>query len=466
MSTKNTDLGGKIAWDCLKKANRVAMVGIGGVGMYSIARLLLRQGKTVLGQDTKENPYTIHLKEQGCALFYHDKALPLLPGDAVVYTLAVPPLHPTLQKAKELQLPLLSRADALAGLMQKSTPRVAVAGMHGKSTTTAILGHLLVECNFSPTLVCGATMAKWNSPLLFGERAFVFEACEYMRSFLSFSPEVSLLLNMEWEHVDCYPTFQSVKDAFFQFAQKSGKLVLCYDDLNLRPLAKGKETLFYSLSDSGADFYAKDLTATLGGYTFTLCQNRAPIGEVSLPLTGEMNVSNAIGAGATAVMLGASPLAVCQSLSSVQGVKRRLERRGFLENSPIFDDYAHHPTEISASLLTLKGMTKGKIRVVFQPHTYSRTKALFPALVKSLSLADEVVVAEIFPARETDTLGVTAKGVADALGEKGHYFPHLSEIAEFLLSGIKKEDTVVIMGAGDIDRIFSFLPVSPSQKDR
>ena len=459
MATENTRLGGARANAILQQANRVALIGIGGVGMCSIAHILLSRQKPIIGQDTHPNSHTHRLAEQGVRVFYHDLALPLKTGDAVVYTAAIPPTHPTLTEAKKLNLPILSRADALAGLMQRSAPRIAVAGMHGKSTATALLGHILSEADLAPTVVCGAEMAKEQSPFLLGDGPFVFEACEYMASFLSFAPDVALLLNMEWEHIDCYPTFRDVKEAFSCFVSQSKELVLCYDEPALRPFAKQKPSIFYSLSDSGADVYAKEITPHFGGHRFVLCQEGREMGEITLPLVGNFNISNALGAAATALGLGVPPDAVCRSLSRDKGVKRRIEHRGFLGNVPVFDDYAHHPTEITASLTALREVTKGKLYAVFQSHTYSRTKAFFSPLISALGLADTVLVADIYPARETDTQGMSGETLARGIGNAAHYLPTYAEMAEFLLSHVQTGDTVVVMGAGNIENLFSVLPL-------
>ena len=464
MATENTRLGGTLAHTILQNAERVALIGIGGVGMCSIAHILLSQQKNMIGQDTHRSGHTHRLAEQGVRVFYHDLALPLKTGDAVIYTAAIPPTHPSLLLAKELHLPILSRADALAGLMQSSSPRVAIAGMHGKSTVTALLGHILCEGGLSPTVVCGAEMAKEQSPFLLGDGPFVFEACEYMASFLSFAPDIALLLNMEWEHIDCYPTFRDVKEAFSCFVSQSKELVLCYDEPALRPFAKQKTSIFYSLSDGGADVYAKEITPHFGGHRFLLCQEGKEMGEVTLPLVGKFNISNALGAAAVALRLGVSSDAVCRSLSCDKGVKRRLEHRGFLGNVPVFDDYAHHPTEITASLTALRKATKGKLYAVFQSHTYSRTKAFFTSLVSALGLADTVLVADIYPARETDTQGMSGETLARGIGNTAHYLPTYAEMAEYLLSHVRTGDTVVVMGAGNIENLFSVLPLSSSPK--
>lgn len=460
MATKNSCLGGEQSHSILKKASRVVMVGIGGVGMYSIAALLHERKIPVVGQDGQANGFTEALAEKGVAVALHNGAFPLREGDAVVYTAAVSPDHPTLQRAREMELPLLSRADALAGLMQNTRPRIAVAGMHGESTTTALLGHILERGQLSPTIVCGAIMAKENSPFRIGTGPFVFEACEYMASFLSFSPDIALVLNMEWEHIDCYPTMADVTQAFSAFTAQSREPVLCYDEKALRPLAKGKPALFYSLSDKGADCHAEEIRSVGGKYRFALWQGSQPLGEVALALPGKMNVSNAVAAAAVALRQGVSPKAICESLSEEKGVKRRLEHRGFMKKTPVFDDYAHHPTEIVASLSALREVTKGRVICVFQSHTYSRTFAFFTPLIEALSKADTVLVAEIYPARETDTLGMSGAVLAQAIGEKAIFCRDFSFIAKWLLTHVSPDDTVVVMGAGNIDRLFSMLPLS------
>ena len=428
--------------------------------MSCLAQLFLHQNKSVTGQDTTTNQYTKALEQLGVNILYHNDAFPLFSGDVLVYTAAVSPTHPTLVKAKAMGIPILSRADALAGIMEHEATKIAVAGMHGKSTTTAILGHILKTAQMHPTVVCGGEMTEEQTPLLIGKNTFLFEACEYMSSFLSFSPHLSVLLNLEWEHTDCFPKEEDAVAAFRQFANQSKRLVLGYDSPLLRPFGKGKEHIFYSVSDRGADVYGGEIYQTATGHRFTVYQNSQPLFEAELPLLGKMNVSNALAATASALMLGVKYENIAYSLSKETGIKRRLEHKGFLGKTPIFDDYAHHPTEILASIEALRPSVKGKLYVLFQSHTYSRTKAFFSEIVLALRCADQVLVADIYPARETDTKGVSGEALALAIGSKAFYISSFRKGADYLIRHVREEDAVIVMGAGNVGNVFSFLPIS------
>ena len=460
MGTKNTLLGGALSQRIVREASRIVLVGIGGIGMSCLAQLFLHQNKSVTGQDTTSSQYTKALEQLGVNILYHNDAFPLFSGDVLVYTAAVSPTHPTLVKAQAMGLPILSRADALAGIMEHEVTKIAVAGMHGKSTTTAILGHILKTAQMHPTVVCGGEMTEEQSPLLKGNGTFLFEACEYMSSFLSFSPDLSVLLNLEWEHTDCFPREADAVAAFRQFANQSKRLVLGYDSPLLRTIGKGKERVFYSLCDRGADIWGGDIRQTPLGHRFSVYQNSQPLFEAELSLLGKMNVSNALAAIAAALMLGVKYEDIQHSLLKETGIKRRLEHKGFLGKTPIFDDYAHHPTEILASIEALRPQIKGELYLLFQSHTYSRTKAFFSDIVSALCYADHVLVTDVYPARETDTKGVSGEALALAIGKKARYISTLSQGAEYLTSHAKEEDGIIVMGAGDVGNIFSLLRIS------
>ena len=336
MSIENTHHGAKIAASWLALAKRVVMLGIGGVGMYGIASELKRRGKTVVGEDKTPNHLTRTLALGGVLVLLGEEHLPLGEGDVLVYTNAISKDHPTYQKAQSMGIPILSRAEALAGLASSYSPEIALAGVHGKTTVTTMTGHILTEGGLDPTIFCGGIMKNENSPYRAGNGGVVYEACEYMQSFLAFTPEIGVVLNIEWEHVDAYPTPESIDVAFERFAFQSEHLVAPLEVCSRGRFCEHPHLYTFSLHDRGAFCYAKDMRHKKGRYHFTLCQNGEEIDEISLLVQGEFQIKNALASSVVGRLCGVDGTSICRSLSSETGAKRRLEHRGFFGENTCF----------------------------------------------------------------------------------------------------------------------------------
>jgi UDP-N-acetylmuramate--alanine ligase len=425
--------------------------------MRVLAKLCAERGYTVTGSDrdcTGEGALSLSLAGIRVSLPSEDGDI--VAADLAVYSLAVGKDHPELRAAREWGIPLASRADLLGALMGDYREAIGIAGTHGKSTVTAMLGAVLAALGRDPTVAAGAPLSPCGDGYRKGGRElFVFEACEYRASFLSCAPTVALLTNAEWDHPDCFPDRASALAAFQAYlALPSVRLaVLSADDPGTRELTAQISVPYvtFGLSE-GADVRALRLTEREGCYAFTLSVLGREVGEVSLSVPGLHNVGNALAASAAALAVGCDGGGIPAALSAFRGIGRRLEYRGRYRGVPYYDDYAHHPTEIRAALSALKG-GEGRVICLFQPHTYTRTAALFSELCAALSEADLAVLVDIYAAREENTSGVSSRALARAIGAV--YFPSPEAASLFVRGEAREGDRVVVMGAGDIGaRVF------------
>lgn len=452
MGIINPHKGDRYAQSILEEARTVCLLGAGGVGMYSIGRQLLERGYFVIGADRANNAFTFDLEKRG-ALFFASEAPPLASlesSDVLVYSAALNADHPAILFAQKMRKPLLSRADALAFLMIGARPRVAVCGAHGKSTTTAMCAHMLAHVGEGCTMVCGAETENDGTCYKSGKGAYVFEACEYMHSFLSFSPEIAIVTNIDHDHADCYPTLKSIKGAFYSFLKQSKTAVLNADCAHSRQMQGASlQSYFFSLKNPKADAYLDEQNRLYWqGEYYT---------DLPLCLPGECNRANATAAALGAILCGASGEAIKEAARVERGVKRRLAYKGMCGGVRFYDDYAHHPTEINAAISAIRPFCQGRLICVFQSHTYTRTAACLSEIALALQKADLAVIADVYPARETDTLGMSASVIAKEIGENAVPVSGYKEIATYLLTTCRKQDTVLVMGAGDIFRIFDHL---------
>ena len=458
MSLENTRHTPKELGEILSRAEKLWFIGIGGVHMSALALLARARGFAVAGSDRTENEHTARLKRAGVAVFTGHDAAHVTDADAVIYTLAISPDNPEYRTAHALSLPLFSRADFLGYLSSAYPTRIGVAGTHGKSTVTAMLGEALWRVGRLPNVVCGATMRAFDAPFFAGGgEAFVFEACEYKNSFLSFHPTLAIILNAELDHVDYFKSKEDLLKAFAAFARDATTVLLpAGDDALLRAVAKeGHRPITFGLAEN-ADYRATALTEEKTGYAFDMTTRTGAIGRITLAVPGLHNLKNALAAAAAALLCGVSPADLLPALAAFRGVSRRMEYKGIFCGAAVFDDYAHHPTEIKASLAAARTqMGEGRLFVVFQSHTYTRTAAFFEEIASALRKADRVIVADIYAARERDHLGITATGLAAAIGENASYEGGLADITATLSLELAPGDLLVVMGAGDIDRIFT-----------
>lgn len=441
----------------------VHFIGIGGISMSGLAKVLLKEGFTVSGSDNKRSPLTEQLEAAGAKVFYGQKASNIIDGiDVVVYTAAIHTDNEEYREAVDKGLSMLTRAQLLGQLMTNYDMPVAVAGTHGKTTTTSMLTHILLAADTDPTVSVGGILKAIGGNIRVGNsEIFVTEACEYTNSFLEFFPKIGIILNIDEDHLDFFKDLEDIRRSFRRFAEllpADGCLIISGDIERLDGITDGLacRVITYGARDT-FDYSAANITHNeLGNASFDYLKEGRFIRRITLSVNGDHNVSNALAALAAADLLGIRADEAAEGLKKFRGTKRRFEYKGEVGGITIIDDYAHHPTEIKASLLAARHYPHREIWCVFQPHTYTRTKALFSEFVEALSYTDHIILADIYAARETDTLGVSSRDIADALcaeGADAYYLPSFSEIEAFVLEKCEKGDMLITMGAGDVVNI-------------
>ena len=443
-----------------KKPQAVHFIGIGGISMSGLAEILMDEGFTVSGSDAHRSELTARLEEKGAKVFYGQRAQNIGDGlDLVVYTAAIHEENPELQEAKRRNLPLLSRAELLGQMMKNYGRAVAVAGTHGKTTTTSMITEIFLRAGTDPTVSVGGILPSIGGNIgVGGPDCFVTEACEYTNSFLSFYPTMAVILNIEEDHLDFFKDLADIRRSFRLFAERTpedGTVVIngaIADYQEITGGVRGRVVTFGP--DRAMDYSAGEISYDENACpSFDLYVRGKKAARLSVGAPGEHNVWNALAAAAAALESGVGLDAVRNGLGSFHGTNRRFEKKGEKNGVTIIDDYAHHPHEIEATLRTARRYARGKIWCVFQPHTYTRTKAFLPQFADALSLADRVVLADIYAARETDTLGVSSDDIRRLLEEKGvkaWYLPGFEEICKFLRKNCAPNDLLITMGAGDI----------------
>ena len=438
-------------------------IGIGGISMSGLAEILLKEQFHISGSDAKESELTEKLTSLGADISYGQRASNIKEGiDAVVYTAAIHPDNPELQAAKERQIPTLTRAELLGQIMDNYQDSIAVSGTHGKTTTTSMITEILLEACTDPTISIGGILKSIDGNIRVGKsNVFLTEACEYTNSFLNFYPKYALILNIEEDHMDFFKNLEHIRHSFHQFAGNvlaEGTLILNSEIPDYQELTKDLKckVLTYGLTPSDS-YYADNITFnTKGCGNFTLMCKDHTIGMISMSVPGEHNVSNAVAACALALEMGLSFDCIQAALTHFGGTARRFEHKGQLGGITIIDDYAHHPTEIKATLKAAKNCGQNRIICVFQPHTYTRTKAFLKEFAQALSAADLIILADIYAAREQNTIGISSQDLQQELQNLGcecHYFPSFDEIENFLLKKCMHGDLLITMGAGDIVQV-------------
>lgn len=446
------------------KPMHVYFIGIGGISMSGLAGILLKEGYRISGSDSKESDLTRDLESKGATVYYDQSVSHITDDvDLVVYTAAIHKDNPEYIKMVSLGIPYMSRAEFLGELMKNYDIPIAVSGTHGKTTTTTMVSEILLSADLNPTISVGGVVKSLNSAIHVGAKDyFVFEACEYTNSFLSFFPKISIILNIEEDHLDFFKDLSDIRNSFHRFAlllPSDGFLVINGEIPNIDEITASLSCPFvtYGLSND-FDYYAEDISFDSEGHPSFTCveketKTRIP---VTLKLTGMHNVSNALAAIAAARRVGVSSAVISSALLNCGGSKRRFEYKGTFNGVTVIDDYAHHPTEIKATLKAARNLEHHKLWCVFQPHTYTRTKAFLHQFVDSLSLADKVIITDVYAAREKDEYGVNALTLFDEMKKKGidvYYIKDFSEIKNFLIKNCVKNDLLITMGAGDIVKI-------------
>lgn len=427
----------------------VHFIGIGGISMSALANILKANHVQVTGSDISNSRMIEKLKANGIPIDIPHQINEIKQADLVVYTAAIAKNNCELIYAKEQGIPCWERPVMLGKIMAHFPISMGISGTHGKTTVTSMLSHITLKAGLDPTLLVGGELPDIDGNLRIGKSDyFVTEACEYVDSFLNFHPSISFILNIEEDHLDYFSGIEQIKQSFRQYAEQTSKLVIAWgEDENIKAALQGISVPVTTFG-AGCDYEAKDI-CTGEGTTYTLYHKGTPVCPVSLPVPGLHNVKNSLAALAGADALGIPLSEAAGFLEDFSGAKRRFEYKGTKNGIAVYDDYAHHPTEIEATLRAAKQKEYGTMWCVFQPHTYSRTKALFPQFVQTLSKADRVIITDIYAAREKDMGLVHASQLADEISG-AIYLSSFSEIADYLNKHAKSGDLVMTIGAGTI----------------
>jgi UDP-N-acetylmuramate--alanine ligase len=443
--------------------HHVHFVGIGGAGMSGIAELLLEYRLQITGSDLQRSETTARLEQLGVGVRYGHDARNVESADLVVVSSAIASDNVELRAARERGITVVRRAEMLAEMMRLKYG-IAIAGTHGKTTTTSLVGTVLTEAGLDPTVLVGGRLRVSGTGARIGKSDYlVAEADEFDRSFLALSPVLAVITSIDADHLDTYGSLREIQEAFLQFASRVpffGQVILCLDEPRVQeliPRLLDRRVVTYGFSPQ-ADFSAQQVTATPTGMRFVAQHAReGALAEVDLPLPGEHNVRNALAAIAVCRALGLDAARIASGLQAFRGVHRRFERLGTFEGATVVDDYAHHPAEVTATLRAARQVFGGEIHVVFQPHLYTRTRDLAADFGRALLYADSALVTEVYGSREQPIPGVSGSMVVEAARAVGHrrvrFVPDRGEIARLLRAEVRPGDAVLLLGAGDIYKL-------------
>ena len=447
-------MGGKIE-NYMKPGARAHLVGIGGVSMAPLAEVLKGRGVAVTGSDMKESGTVDHLRSLGIPVAIGHLPENVEGAGCVIRTAAVHDSNPEIAAALRAGIPVFERAQSWGAIMRQYKNALCVSGTHGKTTTTAMCTHIFLAAGRDPSVMLGGTLPVLGAGHRVGQGdTIIAESCEYCNSFLSFAPTVAVILNVEEDHLDFFQDLEDIKKSFRAFAElvpADGHVVANWDNANVRQTLEGlqRPCLTFSLTDPLARCRAENLAWERGLPEFDIVIHGERYAHVKLQVGGGHNVSNALAAASAAYVLGVPGPAVEEGLASFTGAGRRFERKGAYRGADVYDDYAHHPDELQALLAMAKTLGYKRVVCAFQPHTYSRTAALFDRFVEALRGADQAVLMEIFAAREQNDLGVSAKDLADKI-PGAIYCATLEEVTSYLAQTARPGDLLLTVGAGDI----------------
>lgn len=451
-----------------ENVKNIFFIGIGGISMSGLAEILADSGFKVSGSDQKNSEMTEKLQEKGIKVYIGHDGKNIHGADLVVYTAAVKKDNPERLEAEKLGIASIERAVLLGEIMKRYPDSIAVSGTHGKTTTTSMISCIMLKAGKNPTIHVGGILDAIGGNTHIGTGSyFVAEACEYVESFLHFKPHMALILNIELDHVDYFKDIEHIKSAFGKFidlVDEDGYIVGCIDDANTREVLSkdhvknsSKEVITFGIDSKDADYTVHNLTYDSNGYpSFTIVKNNEEITNIKLNVPGTHNVNNALGAIAACDTFGCSMDAIKEGFESFGGTHKRFEVKGIKNGVTVIDDYAHHPSEIKATLNAAKNSSAKRIWSVFQPHTFTRLKALLDDFSKSFDSADKIIVTDIYAAREPDLGEIHSTALEKKLKENGKdavYISSFTEICEYLEKNTKPGDMVLTMGAGDISKV-------------
>lgn len=444
-----------------RKVKKLHFVGIGGIGMSGIAELLINLEFEVTGSDIAESDIIQNLIKKGAKIFIGHDEQNVGDAEVLIYSSAVKDDNPEIMAARQRNIPVIRRAEMLGELIDVKETSVAVGGTHGKTSTSSMVGSVLAEASLDPTLVVGGLVQSIGTNSMLGSGdVIVVEADEYDRSFLALNPTLALVTNIELEHTDIYSDLEDMKKAFLQFCNSVpfyGAVAVCADSKHVKQILPDirRPVMTYGLG-SDADIRAEHISYENNSSSFILFQNESELGSVRLHVPGEHNIMNALGAACIGIELGLSTDDIIKGLEAYKGVRRRFEIKGTVNDIMVVDDYAHHPTEVKATLQAAKSGWDRRIVAVFQPHLFSRTRDFFMEFAHAFLASDILIVTEIYPAREEPIEGITGSLVAEAAEKAGHpqvtFIPDLDGLNQILDQTAQPGDMVLTMGAGTIWR--------------
>ena len=443
-----------------KNPGKVYFIGIGGISMSGFAQLLHDYGFTVQGSDANQSNITDHLESLGIHIIYGQAYENITKDiDFVVYTAAIHPDNPEFRAAKELGLPMMERAEMVGQVMKNYANSIAIAGTHGKTTTTSMISHIFLEAATDPTISVGGILKAIDGNIRVGHSdTFITEACEYTNSFLKFHPTAGIILNIDADHLDFFKDLDDIRHSFREFARllpSNGVLIINGEIPNLSYITEDLacRVITFGLSE-GCEYTAKNISFDENGYgSFDLLHNGQTQQRIHLHVIGRHNIANALSAIALAQYYHIDMESIQKGLLAFEGTKRRFEQKGSFNGVTVVDDYAHHPTEIQATLTAAAKYPHKHLWCVFQPHTYSRTRALLTEFAQALSEAENVILADIYPAREKDPGDISSRTLQaemKKLGKEAYYFSSFEEIEKFLLEKCINGDLLITMGAGNV----------------
>ena len=450
------------------KYKRVHCLGIGGIGLSAVAEILRDRGYIVSGTDIHPSKVTRHLEYLGIKVFTEHKPENVENVDAIIYSAAVSEENPEVVRAHQLGIPLFSRAEVLGMIMDDYENSVAICGTHGKTTVTSMTSLILRNAEYKPTILVGGNLPQINGNVeIGGTKYFVTEACEYMDSFLQLKPSIGVILNIDSDHLDYFKTMDHIVQSFSTFVEQippHGIIIAFGDNPFVRSILKDHTNkITYGYSESN-DFYAENIKFNENGFPgFDICHKGSKVASLELNVPGEHNVLNAMAAFVTTSYLGVDIPVIQQTLKEYSGTNRRFDYIGTTEKGvKVIDDYAHHPTEIKATLAAAKNVKHNKLWLIFQPHTYTRTKALFNEFVDAFLDADVVILTDIYAAREKDVYNISSYKLVTAMKAKHpdkpvYYVKDFEDIAKYIEKFAGKDDIVMTMGAGDVYKVGDML---------
>lgn len=449
--------------DIIKKYKTIHMIGIGGVSMSGIAAILKNFGFTVTGSDRVDSSSVQSLKEKGIKVTIGHNLEDVANSDVVVFSAAIKKDDPEILEAQRLNIPTIERADFLGALTRCFNDTICISGTHGKTTTTSMISLCFLEGMQDPSIQVGAYLKAINGNYKVGNSEhFIIEACEYVESFLKFSPKAEVILNIDNDHLDYFKNFDNIKNAFIKYVKllpEDGILIVNGDDPNCLDLPKYSKSkaITYGITNKNTDYFAVNIVFDNNGFAeFDVYSHDEFFERIKLSVPGTHNVLNALSCIALCTEYGLNKTDIKNALLKFTGANRRFEFKGKVNGASVYDDYGHHPTEIIATAKSLMNKKYNKSWVVFQPHTYSRTKNLLNDFAKALLNFDNIIVLDIYAAREKNTYGISSADLVNkinSLGKTAKYIPDFNTCVEYLKENVKENDIVMTLGAGTVTEI-------------